>query len=100
MILSIQIYSLLYSFLYGIIFYFLLEINYKLIYSSKIFIRIIYSFLFLITNTLVYFLVLVKINNGIVHPYFLISLTLGYLLTYYLTKKLFKNSLHNVNKCK
>ena len=36
MILKIQIFSLLYSFIYGIIFYILLEVNQKFLYEGKI----------------------------------------------------------------
>ena len=90
MILKIQIYSILYSFLYGIIFYILLEFNYKIIYESKLFIKIIYSLLFLLANTLLYFIILIKINNGIVHVYFLLSIILGYVLAYSIKVKLFK----------
>ena len=90
MILKIQIYSILYSFLYGIIFYALLEVNYKIIYESRLFIKIICSLLFLLVNTLLYFIILIKINNGIVHIYFLLSIILGYILAYFIMLKLFK----------
>ena len=90
MILKIQIYSILYSFLYGMIFYALLEVNYKIIYESRLFIKIIYSLLFLLVNTLLYFIILIKINNGIVHIYFLLSIILGYILAYFIMIKLFK----------
>ena len=90
MILKIQIYSILYSFLYGMIFYALLEVNYKIIYESKLFIKIICSLLFLLVNTLLYFIILIRINNGIVHIYFLLSIILGYILAYFIRLKLFK----------
>ena len=90
MILKIQIYSILYSFLYGMNFYALLEVNYKIIYESKLFIKIIYSLLFLLVNTLLYFIILIRINNGIVHIYFLLSIILGYILDYFIMLKLFK----------
>lgn len=92
MILKIQIYSILYSFLYGVIFNVLLEINYKFIYESKLLIKVISSLLFLLANTLLYFLILIKINNGIVHIYFLLSIILGYMSAYFIQKKLFKSN--------
>ena len=86
MILKVQLFSLGVSFGYGLFFYLLLELNSKFIYSTNIFVRIIVSFLFILFNTLLYFLILMKINNGYVHFYFLLSILCGY----YLCKLLYK----------
>ena len=88
MILRIQIFSLLYSFFYAIVFYILLEINHKILYNGKLFYRIIISFLFVIVNSLLYFLFLIKINNGILHIYFFFSMFTGYLLSFVIYRKL------------
>ena len=88
MILKIQIFSLLYSFFYGVLFFFLLEINYKLIYESKIVYRIIFSLLFVVLMSLLYFLGLVKINHGIVHVYFYLSLFTGYVSSFVIYKNI------------
>lgn len=85
---NIQIYSLLFSFLYGIIFYILLEINYNILFEGKIIYRIIISFLFVIVLSLVYFLILLKINNGVLHLYFFLLMFTGYLLSFVIYKKL------------
>ena len=89
MILKVQIYSLLYSFFYGIFIFILLEINYKLLYSGKILYRIIVSFLFVMFISLFYFYLLVKINNGIIHIYFLFSLFTGYMLSFVIYRKIY-----------
>jgi len=95
MILSIQIYSLLFSFLYGIIFHILLEINYKFLYNDNLILKIIYTTIFIIFNTLLYFICIKKINNGIIHIYFLLSILAGYLVSKLLLKKLrIKKGLH------
>lgn len=78
MTLKIQIISLIVSFLYGVFFSFLLNINYKLIYNNNKFIKIIGTFLFIIFNSLLYFLILLKFNNGIVHIYCIVALILGF----------------------
>ena len=88
MILKIQIFSLLYSFIYGIIFYILLEVNQKFLYEGNIVYRIIISFLFVIFISLLYFLILIKINNGILHLYFFLTMFTGYLLSFVIYKKL------------
>lgn len=88
MILKLQLLSLLYSFFYGVIFFILLELNYKFLYEGKLVYRIIVSFLFIIFISLLYFLGLLKINNGIIHTYFFVSLFTGYLLSFVIYKKI------------
>lgn len=78
--LNIQINSLIVSFIYGIFLFILLEINYKLIYSSNIFIKVVSSILFVSFNTLLYFIILMYINNGYIHLYFFLSMLVGYIL--------------------
>ena len=88
MILRIQILSLLFSFGYGNIVFWLLELNYKLLYEGKIFYRIIISFLFVMFISLLYFIGLLKINNGVLHLYFFISLLTGYLVSFVIYRKI------------
>ena len=88
MILKIQIFSLIYSFLYGIFIFFLLEVNYKLLYTGKIIYRVIISFLFVMFISLLYFYGLLKINNGIIHIYFLIVMFTGYMLSFVICRKI------------
>ena len=87
MLLKIQIYSFLVSFIYGIIFYLLLELNSKMIYSSHLFVKIISSFLFVMFNCLLYFIILMYVNNGYIHIYFFFCLLLGYFVCKVLYKK-------------
>ena len=88
MILKTQILSLLFSFGYGNLVFWLLELNYKLLYDGKIVYRIITSFLFVIFVSLLYFICLLKINNGIIHIYFFIVLLTGYMLSFVIYKKI------------
>lgn len=89
MILKIQIYSLIYSFFFGFVIYLFLELVNKFIYNNKITLRIICSLLFSLVMSIIYFYVLLLINNGILHIYFLILLFAGYVLCRYLYNKLF-----------
>lgn len=88
MILKTQILSLLFSFGYGNLVFWLLELNYKLLFEGKIIYRIITSFLFVIFVSLLYFICLLKINNGIIHIYFFIVLLTGYMLSFVIYKKI------------
>ena len=88
--LDVQIVSLGISLLYGMFFYILLEINARFLYSSSNFIKIVCSFLFVLFNSLLYFLILLFVNNGYVHGYFLICLGIGYILCKVIHKKILK----------
>lgn len=90
MVLAIQIYSLLFSFFYGMFFYFLLEINYKFLYNDKFILKLIYTLVFILFNTLLYFVCLKKINNGVIHIYFLLIILLGYIIAKFLLKKIIR----------
>lgn len=90
MILKIQIYSLIVSFVFGIFVYFLLEFMQKFIYNNKLYIRLIFSLLFSFFISIVYFLLMLKINNGILHNYFFLMIILGYLFTKFVYFKLFE----------
>ena len=65
--LNVQIYSFLYSYFFGVVFYFLLKINYNFINKFNIVFNYIISFLFILAMSLLYFLILLKINNGYIH---------------------------------
>ena len=67
---------------------FLLEFNYKLLYEGKLLYRIIISFLFAIFISLLYFVILLKINSGILHIYFFLSIFTGYLSSFLIYNKL------------
>lgn len=80
--LDIQVYSLILSFLFGIILNILLDIFNKLNEKNKIFIKIILSFIFVMLLSIAYFIGLLYINNGYLHIYFFIMIMVGYLFVY------------------
>ena len=92
MVLKIQIYSLLFSFIYGIFIYVLLELIHNIIYNNKIVLRIIFSLLFSLVISIVYFIILLNINNGVLHEYFFLMILLGYTLAKIVSVKLFVKS--------
>lgn len=85
--LSIQLQVLTVSFVYGIFFSYLLKMQYKFLFESKLFYKIVLTVFFVFDNCLLYFLILKLINHGIFHPYFLLLLIIGYLFGNYLVKK-------------
>ena len=82
--LKIQIYSLFYSFFFGIILYFLLNLFNKYTVRKNVFLKIILSFLFVIVLSLIYFIGLLYINNGCLHVYFFVFILVGYLIVYFI----------------
>lgn len=73
--LDIQIKTFLISIIFGIVFSMLTDIFYK----KKIF-NLVLSLIIVILFTITYFLFLIKINNGIVHPYYILSFIIGFVL--------------------
>lgn len=85
--LNIQIYSFIYSFLFGIFLNSIYMLFNKLVWKTKMIIRFIISLGFMIIMTLSYFIGLLWINNGIVHIYFLLCLSLGMLFSKWIKKR-------------
>lgn len=84
--LIIQIQSLLVSLVFGICFSYLVRMQYKYLFESKLYIKISLTFLLVLDCFLLYFLVLRIINDGIFNYYFGIMLVIGYILGYKLIK--------------
>ncbi len=87
---KIQLISFLVSFLFGIFFFYTNMLNKKIINRQKIHYKYIITFLYIINITLIYIILIYKINKGIFHIYFLIMVLLGYIISL--------NQLKNVKK--
>ena len=85
--LSIQLQVLTVSFVYGILFSYLLKIQYKFLFDSKLFYRIVVTLLFVFDNCILYFLILRTINDAVFHIYFLLVLIIGFIFGNWLVKK-------------
>lgn len=77
--LSIQLQALTVSFVYGILFSYLIKIQYRYLFENKLYYKILITTLFIFDNCLLYFLILRMINNAMFHIYFLLLIILGYL---------------------
>lgn len=75
-----QLLSLFFSFSYGIIISYLYNLFYQQLSSKKYKYIILLNVLFFLDIFLIYFILLIKINNGIINNYFLITLFLGFIL--------------------
>ena len=82
--LSVQIPSLLISFIYGIVIYYVISFFYCFICCKKVILRFTLSFLLILLLGLIYFLILLRVNNGIIHIYFYLFLLGGYIMVFVL----------------
>ena len=86
-----QIIVLLFSCLYGFLFYYLYQLNYHLIKKYKSFFKSIITIMFMYNIVLIYLICLYKINNGMFHIYFFFMLILGYISAIKIKKLLLSN---------
>lgn len=86
--LTIQLNLLAFSFFYGIFVSLLINLNYKLLYNENKLIKILSTILFVGVNVLLYFIILLRINNGILHFYSLLIIVVGFILENYIERKL------------
>ena len=90
-----QIIVLIFSYIYGLSFYFLSKLNSKLIKPMSKSKRSFITILFMYNIVLIYTIILYKLNQGIFHIYFLILIIIGFLSGF----KLLKLMLNNVKIC-
>ena len=89
MILKLQLYSLICSFIFGIFVYLTLGLIHKLIYSNNVYVKIFFSLIYSLVISIIYFIILLNINNGIIHIYFLLMVIAGYTVANFVYVKLF-----------
>ena len=86
--LDIQINSLIFSFAFGIFFSLFLTLNHKIIYNSKKIIKFVGTALVVFSSVLLFFVILLNINNATFHPYELIMIVLGFYIENLIHQKL------------
>ena len=90
MSLSEQFLSIGFSFIYGVVLSFLYNFNYNLLFNKEKVFKIFFNILFVLDLVLIYFLIIKKINGGIIHPYFYLLIILGFVSCFDVSKKLRK----------
>ena len=88
--LNIQIISLLFSSFYGVIFGILYNFSYNFLYKTLLRYKILINFLFSTNIFLIYFVLMLKINNGNIRIPFLILLFTSFIISINFTKNLRK----------
>lgn len=88
--LETQIKLILFSFSFGAFLGFMIDINFKFLYDSKKIYRAFFTFFFVVVNAFLYFLILQKINNGIIHTYSIFCIILGFFSEHFIMKRVVK----------
>lgn len=76
---DIQIISIIFSFVFGLLFSILTNINYKFLFSKNMVLKILFTAIFVLDSGLLYFLIIKRINNGVINIYFLLLIVLGFI---------------------
>lgn len=86
MSLNLQLKTILASLLFGIYFSFFISIIYKFLEHKNKLIKFLKTFIFIILNVYIYFLIIKKINNGIFHYYEILCIIVGVLFHSFIVK--------------
>ena len=78
----IQLISLVISFIYGILFFFLTKIHFDIVEDLKSVYKHFLTVLYTLDMIIIYALILYKINDGYFHIYFIVLVLLGFLIGY------------------
>lgn len=78
--LSVQIQSLVFSFVYGFIVSYVINLCYHHLFYGKLVYQIIWNFVVVVGVCLLYFISMKAINNVVLHPYFYLLVLIGYLV--------------------
>lgn len=82
----IQIKTIVYSVLFGFFFSFFISLNHRFLYHKNHVVRFLVSITIVILATIIYFLILKRINYGIFHIYEIFSIIGGYTLELLLSR--------------
>ncbi len=77
---SLQLISIFISFLYGMLFYFLTIILFKLINSLKKIYKHIITFIYVLDISIIYMIIMYNINKGYFHLYFIFMVFIGFII--------------------
>ncbi len=78
--LEIQIQSIVFSFVFGLFLSLIYNICYFLLYNKYIVIKALSNLIYSVLMSLLYFKLNYLINSGIIHPYFIFLLIIGFFL--------------------
>ena len=78
--LEIQLTTFLFSVGFGILFSFLIDLIKNKLFKIKTILQLLISFVLTISLSLLYFYILLKLNNAIIHPYYIVAFIIGFII--------------------
>ena len=75
-----QIISFLVSMCFGIYFALILDISSKILVKINKVLQFLISLTLVMINVIIYFMILLKLNNAIIHPYYIISIIIAFII--------------------
>lgn len=83
----IQVISFLISFIYGVIFYLFTRFNKFMLSNKNNVIKLLVTLVFVIDMVILYIYIMYKVNFGMIHPYFVAVVLIGYVVMMFLYDK-------------
>lgn len=87
MSLIVQIRLIIFSFIFGIIFGLQNDLNHRLLYCRNKIIKVLFTLLYILVNSLLYFAIIKKINHGTIHYYSFVCIVMGVILENFIVNK-------------
>lgn len=97
----VQVISFLVSFIYGIVFYLFARFNKAMLSNKNNVIKFLITLVFILDMVILYIYMMYKINFGLIHPYFVIVVLIGYVVMMLLYRKcinFFKRFYNNIKR--
>ncbi len=97
----IQVISFLISFVYGVIFYLFTRFNKFMLSNKNNVIKLLVTLVFVIDMVILYIYIMYRVNFGMIHPYFVAVVLIGYVVMMLLYDKcvvFIKNVLKKLKK--
>lgn len=83
----IQVISFLISFVYGVIFYLFTRFNKFMLSNKNNVIKLLVTLVFVIDMVILYIYIMYRVNFGMIHPYFVAVVLIGYIAMIFLYDK-------------
>lgn len=74
----VQVLSFLVSFVYGLGFYLFSRFNKFMLVNKKFYVQLLITLVFVVDAVILYVYLMYKINFGVIHPYFVMVVVLGF----------------------
>ena len=84
---NLQLISFLVLFFYGVFFYLLTILNFRLLKDVKVYIEHLLTFVYVLDMTIIYILIFYHLNKGYFHIYFILMVFVGFFVMMFLHHK-------------